>query len=399
MLRLMISGVLGKMGQEVAALAAAAPGMTVAGGIDPRAAGHAAAFPLFAAPEAVDVPADVAVDFSHTAALPALLAWATQRQMPLVLATTGYADEDKRFIAQAAAQIPIFQSANMSYGINLLCELAHTAAAALGDGFDVEIIEKHHNRKLDAPSGTALALADAVREGAPTPKALMLDRCAGRHARTPQEIGIASIRGGTVPGEHEVGFYGDDEIISLHHTAQSRRIFATGALRAARYIAGKAPGLYSMQQLLLEQSLVTHVSVTREVAILTIHGVPATAQGTATLFRGIRDINIDMISQTAPTDGHVDVSFSLPHDALERAITALSAIAHPVSNAARVVKLTVEGPGMVHAAGVASRVFDCLAAQAVCPRLITTSETKISLCVAPEQEARAVAAIRAEFGL
>jgi 4-hydroxy-tetrahydrodipicolinate reductase len=397
MIRLLISGALGKMGQALAELADGAEGIQVVGGVDPRTG--AAGFPCFASLEQADIQADVCVDFSHPAALPALLGNAVGRRLPLVLATTGYSAEDCRLIADAATRIPIFQSANMSYGVNVLRELAQATATALGDAFDVEIVERHHNRKIDAPSGTALMLAEAVRAAFPTAKELVFDRHAARRARAPREIGVVAVRGGTVPGTHEVGFYGEDEVILLQHIAQSRRLFAAGALRAARYIAGKAPGLYNMQQLLLEQSLVTHLSVTRDVSILSILGVDASPATVAALFAAIRDINIDMISQTAPQDGRVDVAFSLPQDALPQAMAALSGAGWTLRHRPHAVKLTVEGRGMAHTGGVASRVFDSLAAIEVEAHLITTSETKISLCIDTAQEQRAVAAIREAFGV
>ncbi len=403
MIRLLISGALGKMGQALAELAAAQEGLSVSAGVDPRAGtpgAPALPFPCFATFEAaLGSEADVCIDFSHPSALPGLMDFVSRRRMPLVLATTGYSDEERRLIAQTATRVPIFQSANMSYGVNVLCELAQAAATALGSAFDVEIVERHHNRKIDAPSGTALMLADSVRAAYPTAKRLVFDRHAVRQARTPEEIGMVVVRGGTVPGTHEVGFYGEDEVVTLQHVAQSRRLFATGALRAARYIAAKEPGLYNMQQLLLEQSLVTNLSIARDVAILSIYGVPATPGEVAALFAAIRDINIDMISQTAPQEGHVEITFSLPQAALPQAMAALSGIGCAMRHRSHVVKLTVEGQGMAHASGVASRVFNRLASSEVGTHLITTSETKISLCIDTAHEQRAVAAIREEFGV
>ncbi|MDR3050446.1 MAG: 4-hydroxy-tetrahydrodipicolinate reductase [Oscillospiraceae bacterium] len=402
MVRMLISGALGYMGRAVAELAAAEPDIACVGGIDPRADawdGPRPAFPLFAGTSLADAQADVLVDFSHPSALPGLLDFAVRRRLALVLATTGYAPEDERRIRDAARHVAVFQSANMSYGVTLLCELAHTAAAALGDGFDAEIVEKHHRRKLDAPSGTALMLAQAMRAAYAREKALVLDRPERHAPRDAGQIGIVSVRGGTVPGEHQVGFYGEDEIIELRHTAQSRRIFAAGALRAARYVAPKAAGLYSMQQLLLEQSLVTHIAVDRDVAVMALAGVAATPGAISALFQAIRDINIDMISQTPPADGGIPVAFSLPQADLARAVRAIAAMAGPYRIAEHLVKLTVEGAGMAHAPGVAARIFRCLAESDVAAHLITTSETKVSVCVDAACEQRAVRAIEAEFGL
>ncbi len=398
MLRLLISGALGHMGRTVAELAAQSPDITLIGGIDPRADGGQDGFPLFADFASVTAQADAVIDFSHPSALELLLAFAAQRKVPVVLATTGYTPEQQARITAASHDVAIFQSANMSYGVNVLVQLAEAAAAALGDAFDVEIVEKHHRRKIDAPSGTALMLAKAIAAAYPEQRRFVTDRPARHQARDVREIGIVAVRGGTVPGEHEIGFYGEDEVITLTHAAQSRRLFAAGALRAARYVAGRQPGLYNMQQLLLEQSLVTHVGVERNVAMVSVHDVPC--DDTATLFARLANINIDMISQSAPVDGKVQVAFSLPEAALAQATQAVGAAGAtwPQAQAATgLVKLTVSGEGMAHASGVASRVFTCLDQAGIAVRLITTSETKIGLCVAAAQEQAAVSAIRAAF--
>lgn len=400
MVKLIISGACGAMGQALTEMAVKASDIELIAGVDPRAGGIPAyPAPLVAEIGAAPAGAQVVCDFSHLAALPSLLAYARDNGCALVLAATGYGENEQRMIRQAAGRIAIFQTANMSLGMNLLCELAAKAAGTLGDAFDVEIMEKHHHRKIDAPSGSAYMLARAVNGSFPVPKEIVLDRPARRQPRGTQEIGIVALRGGTVPGEHEVGFYGEDEVILLTHTALSRRVFAAGALRAATYIAGKKPGLYDMQQLLLEESLVTHLGVDRDVALLSLRGIPFSPQHFAAIFQAVSQINIDMISQTAPVNGLMDVSFSLPERAIDRAVQALSTIAHPAQIVRHLVKLTVEGPGMAHAAGVASRVFDLLSGISVAAHIITTSETKISLLIDASDEARAVQAIRQAFGI
>ena len=193
--------------------------------------------------------ADVIVDFSHHTALPALVEYSTRTQTPLVVATTGHTPEEKAIMAESAKECAIFSSGNMSIGINLLIELCKNAAATLGEGFDVEIIEKHHNQKLDAPSGTALMIADAISSKRDSSE-YVYDRTDVRRKRSSEEIGIHSVRGGTIVGEHEVIFAGNNEIISLSHTATSREIFALGALRAAEYISKKTRGLYNMSDLI-----------------------------------------------------------------------------------------------------------------------------------------------------
>jgi len=388
------------MGQALAELAKGRSGMEIVAGVDVQAGTRDTVFPCFPNFSPLgEIPVDVCVDFSHPSALPSLLGFALRHKLPLVLATTGYSEADRQQIAEASASIPIFQSANMSYGVSVMCELAASAGSALGDAFDIEILERHHNRKIDAPSGTALMLADAVMTGCPTPKELIFDRHGARQARTPQEIGMVAIRGGTVAGSHEIGFYGDDEIILLQHIAQSRRLFASGALRAASYIAGKMPGLYNMQQLLMESSLVTNLSVTRDVAILTIRGVEASPPAMARLFAAIRTINIDMLSQSAPNGGRADVAFSLPHSALTQAMAAITGLGLTARHRADVIKLMLEGAGIAHAGGVACKFFDCLASVGVTAHLITTSATKVSLCIDTAREADALAALRGTFGL
>lgn len=245
-MRMIIGGALGRMGRELAKAAGEA-GVTIAGGVDVAYTGQSADFPLVTAYADLASSADVLVDFSRADGLPALLAYGMQANLPMVLCATGYTPDEVAAIASAAGHIPILRSANMSLGVNVLTRLAAMAARALGSGFDVEIVEKHHRQKLDSPSGTALMLYDAVR-GARDVEATAIHGRSGRaQPRTAGEIGIHAVRGGTVTGEHEVGFYGNAEEILLTHRAENRGLFAEGALRAAQYLAGKPAGLYSMQ--------------------------------------------------------------------------------------------------------------------------------------------------------
>ncbi|MBQ8345029.1 MAG: 4-hydroxy-tetrahydrodipicolinate reductase, partial [Clostridia bacterium] len=209
----------------------------------------ASAFPVYRHISEFPGKADVIVDFSHHAALPSLADYAIKTQTPLVVATTGHTDEEKEQMRKTAEQVALFASGNMSIGINLLIELCRTAAKTLGQEFDVEIVEKHHNQKLDAPSGTALMIANALAEETPDSE-FVYDRHSVRKARSSGEIGIHSVRGGTIVGVHEVLFAGTNEMIELTHTATSREVFADGALRAAIYLANKPAGLYSMSDLI-----------------------------------------------------------------------------------------------------------------------------------------------------
>ena len=249
MLRLILSGCNGRMGRAVEHLCAAQPDLEIAAGFDLLGTGDRD-FPVFSSPAEFHGQADAVIDFSSPAALPALLDFCTARRVPVVLATTGYSQEQLAAIDRAAERIPVFRSANMSLGVNVLLALVRQATAALGGDYDIEIVEKHHNKKVDAPSGTALMLADAAASALPCQPDYVYDRHSVRRARAKEEIGICSVRGGGIVGDHDVLFAGENEVITLSHSAMSREVFASGAIRAARFLSGVAsPGLYSMTDL------------------------------------------------------------------------------------------------------------------------------------------------------
>lgn len=249
MLRLILSGCNGRMGRAVEHLCAAQPDLEIAAGFDLLGTGDRD-FPVFSSPAEFQGQADAVIDFSAPAALPALLDFCTARRVPVVLATTGYSQEQLAAIDRAAEHIPVFRSANMSVGVNVLLALVRQATAALGGDYDIEIVEKHHNKKVDAPSGTALMLADAAASALPCQPHYVYDRHSVRRARAKEEIGICSVRGGGIVGDHDVLFAGENEVITLSHSAMSREVFASGAIRAARFLSGVAsPGLYSMTDL------------------------------------------------------------------------------------------------------------------------------------------------------
>ena len=251
MTKLILSGCLGRMGQVITALCEDNDRLTIVAGIDPIGSAAAQPYPVFATPEECQVEADVVVDFSSPAALGGLLAWAKPKGLPLVLASTGYTPEQLQEIDEAAKVFPVFRSANLSLGINLLLELTKRAAQVLGEDFDIEIVERHHNKKLDAPSGTALMLADATKDGLSYPPQYVYDRHSVRKSRDHAEIGISAVRGGTIVGDHEVIFAGEQEVVELHHHAASREVFARGALKAAVFMAQvKEPRLYNMGDIL-----------------------------------------------------------------------------------------------------------------------------------------------------
>lgn len=232
------------------AIAEAADGSArIVAGVDLNASALSLPFPVYENISDFDGKGDVIVDFSHHLALPSLLSYAKATKTPLVVATTGHTEDELALMRESSEEIAIFYSGNFSIGINLLVNLAKQAARTLGVDFDVEIIEKHHNKKLDAPSGTALMIANAVADEREESE-YVYDRHSVRKAREQSEIGIHSVRGGTIVGEHEIIFAGTNEVVSISHSAASREIFATGALRAAVYLANKSAGLYSMTDLI-----------------------------------------------------------------------------------------------------------------------------------------------------
>lgn len=249
MTRIILCGCGGTMGKTVSACAAQEQDCEITAGIDLRK-DYASTYPVFDSPEKIDKDADVLIDFSNPSLLSSLLAFGQKRKMPLVLCTTGFSKEQVSAMKKVSEQIPVFYSGNMSIGVNLLIELSKMAAKVLGNNFDVEIIEKHHNRKLDAPSGTALMIADGISEALGENMHYVYDRHSQRKAREQTEIGIHSVRGGTIVGEHEVIFAGPQEVITISHSAQSRDIFALGAIHAAEFLVDRKPGLYAMSDML-----------------------------------------------------------------------------------------------------------------------------------------------------
>lgn len=223
--------------------------MTIVAGIDAVTDGDAG-FPQFTSPADCGVEADVVIDFSNHAAVPALIDFCTEKKLPAVICTTALTDECIEKINEASAQTAFFRSANMSLGINAIAKALKSITPVLEDSFNVEIIEKHHNMKKDSPSGTAIMLADAVNSSCRVKK----DYIYGRHGKADEvkitDLGIHAVRGGTIPGEHTIIFAGPDEVIELTHTALSRNIFAEGAIAAAAFLADKKSGLYSMDDVI-----------------------------------------------------------------------------------------------------------------------------------------------------
>ncbi|MCC8196283.1 MAG: 4-hydroxy-tetrahydrodipicolinate reductase [Ruminococcus sp.] len=249
MVNAVISGCFGKMGKVVGDVISKRDDIEAVAGVDKVVSGELP-FETVTDVSKLTCKPDVIIDFSHPSALPSLLDYAKTNGTALVLATTGYSGTDIADIKSASSQIPIFFTANMSIGINLLSALAKKAATILGDDYDIEIVEKHHNQKIDAPSGTALMLADSINEARDERYNYIYDRHSQRKKRDKTEIGIHSVRGGTIVGEHEIIFAGRDEVITLSHSAASKEVFAVGAVNAAVFLSGKPAGMYSMQDLI-----------------------------------------------------------------------------------------------------------------------------------------------------
>lgn len=249
MIKILMHGCNGKMGQTITRLAAEDEMVEIVAGVDPYD-GIANSYPVFANISDCNVEADVIVDFASANAVDGLLDYCEKTQTPLVLCTTGLSEAQLLRVEEVSKKVAVLKSANMSLGINTIIKLVQEAAIILAEaGFDMEIVEKHHNLKVDAPSGTALALADAMNEAMNRVYHYEYDRSVKRERRDAKEIGISSVRGGTIVGEHEVIFAGTDEVVEIKHTAYSKAVFAKGAIQAAKFLSGKPAGFYQMKDL------------------------------------------------------------------------------------------------------------------------------------------------------
>lgn len=252
MVKAIMHGCNGKMGQVISELVKEDDVIEIVAGID-KFTGIENPYPVFTSLAECDVQADVVIDFSNAAAVDELLDVCVEKTLPVVLCTTGLSEEQLQEVEEASKKVAVLRSANMSLGINLLMQLLKEATKVLSPaGYDIEIVEKHHNQKLDAPSGTAIALADSINEAADRQYEYVYDRSQVRKKRDKKELGISAVRGGTIVGEHEVLFAGIDEVIEFKHTAYSRTVFGKGAVEAAKFLAGKEAGKYDMSDVVLK---------------------------------------------------------------------------------------------------------------------------------------------------
>lgn len=249
MINIIMHGCGGHMGHVVASVVEKDPYCQIVAGIDPRET--QADFKTFKSLADCDVSADVIIDFSTASAIPELLEYAKQKQIPAVICTTGISEQVLNQINETSQSVAILKSANMSVGVNLLISVVEKVAQTLSEsGFDIEILEKHHNQKIDAPSGTALAIADAIKASLSEDYHYVFDRSQKREKREKTEIGIHAVRGGTIVGEHDIIFAGRDEVIEFNHKAMSKDIFAVGAVKAAKFLAGQKAGFYTMKDVM-----------------------------------------------------------------------------------------------------------------------------------------------------
>ena len=406
MIRLLISGACGFMGQVVANIAAEEPDIAIVCGVDKMADSNQLPFPVHSSFSEVTEEADVIIDFSHPNALSDLLSYAESTNTPAVLCTTGYAKEAVKAIELKSKKVALFKSANMSLGVNLQMDLVKQLAEFLGHDYDIEIIEKHHNRKVDAPSGTALALADALNESLHKELNYVFGRDPKSGKRAKKDIGIHAVRGGTVVGEHQVSFYGNDEVITVTHEANSRQIFAVGAVRAAKFLAGKPAGLYAMKDIISNPHIIDNMYFDQNQSMVSLSGIPADSLTLAGVFEALSTsgVNIDIVTQSTLASGRINLSFSLKKDDLNRATASMAEYTAELSDIEMTVfdditKITVEGAGMEKEAGVAAKLFSALALENISVKAITTSETKIAFCVTPDQSMDALSMVSKVFDI
>ncbi len=250
MTKMIMHGCNGRMGRVIIDLVKEDADIEVVAGVDAFGDSNYE-FPVFKSLGECDVQADVIVDFSNASAVDGLLDFCVSKNLPLVLCSTGLSEQQLSKVKDASAKVAILRSANMSVGVNALIKvLKEVSPMFAAAGFDIEIVEKHHNQKLDAPSGTALALADVINETKDNRYEYVFDRSQKREKRSDNEIGISAVRGGTIVGQHDVIYAGTDEVIEIQHTAYSKAVFAKGAIDAAKFLAGKGPGMYDMSDVI-----------------------------------------------------------------------------------------------------------------------------------------------------
>ncbi len=403
MLRILLHGASGRMGNTVAELVRREDDMEIVAGVDRYAPTHDMGFEVFDALDKCAVEADVMIDFSQPGALSGVLEYCMKRNLPLVLCTTGFGERAHKAHRAGVHAHTAFRSANMSLGINLIARLAGEAAAFFGDSADIEIVETHHRGKADAPSGTAVLLADEINAQLNGAKEYVYGRHGAQARRKPSELGIHAVRGGSVVGDHEATFLGDEA--ARDHFAQRAE---PHRVRIRRDRGGALHKRQAAAAVRHARSAGREVDCDQRVRRARRGGADAARRGCGGRRRGgifgrmaALNYNLDMISQAAPVAGKVDVSVSLGEADAYRALNALNHEDHDwnLEICDRQVKVTVEGLGMQRQSGVAARIFALLAQKGVTVTLVTTSETKVSLLVPAADERKAALALREAFEL
>lgn len=406
MIKVIINGCFGRMGRVLIDAIQKLDDISIVAGIDlASSAGHQD-FPVYTSPGECRVEADVIIDFSHPDSMHDLLKFAVLKNTAVVIATTGLEQKHHDLLLEYSQKIPVFNSANMSLGINLIKDLIKKAASILGKNYDIEIVEMHHRLKKDSPSGTALILFNALNEVLEPKMGAICGRESNNMLRTSEEIGIHSLRGGTIIGEHEVIFAGPDELVNIGHKAFSRQIFAQGALKAARYIAGKSPGLYTMDRMISESNVVTNLYTVDNEALVTIGNIPSKMSVIARLFEAIssEEINIDMISQTIQAGELTTVSFSIYKTDIQKTEKIIREMIKKYPEVfflrdTEITKITVEGPGMEQQSGVAYRVFSAFEKENIAVKAVSTAETKISSIISIGDKEKAINILKNIFSI
>ena len=397
MIRIAISGAAGRIGRTMYKSLIGSTEFEAVFGVDVNGA-EDLPYPVFRSFEEAPDGADVVIDFSSPAALDDIIAYAQRTGCGLVLATTGYTPEQEEKVQKIAESLPVFRASNMSLGVNLLANLAKEAAKFLGEDYDIEIVETHHNRKLDSPSGTALTLANEINSVRDNSLTYTYGRHEAKHRRERGEIGIHAVRGGTVVGKHEIMFLGTGEVITLAHESENKEVFVRGALRAAKFLTDKQSGLYDMTSIIAQNYAVTSVSAEKDVALVTLPSIPFADFLSLLAAIKEKDVNLDMISQNYNADGTAAVSFT----ANQKDFAKIQEYIKPefAKNAILgACKITAEGAGMEHKSGVALEVLSMLKELGAKIYAITTSETKISCCIDEKSLPAAEAALKKYYGI
>lgn len=350
-------------------------------GIDKMANAAHFDIPVYNSFDGFTAKADVIIDFSKPEAVLEMLDYAVKTLTPVVIATTGHNEQQLGAIKSASEIIPVFMASNMSLGVNLLANLAKDAAKFLGNDYDVEIIEQHHNQKVDSPSGTALTLARAVSDVRDLDSEFVYGRHEANKKREKAEIGIHAVRGGAIVGKHDVMFIGSGEIITLSHEAMNKEVFVSGSLRAAAFIVDKPSGLYDMTYILGSLYAVTNVSVEKNITLITIPEISQNGFNELLTRLAVRSVNLDMISETLDAGDNVSVSFTLSDADAVTAYEELYRLNCTYFSKEGTAKITSEGAGMEHRSGVAKEVLKLVAESGARIYSVTTSETKISCAI------------------